>query len=480
MGSIKMKQVAGIAITGVILIGAGAVVASCASGKETAKQAVSTVTTVVTAPVDSGTVLTGKDAMGDWTTDAPGVKRKITPADLPKPYDTPSVNNGPRWAARPAGAMPKVPAGFTVSEFAQGLDNPRYVRTAPNGDIFVVESNPGRVKVLRDTDGDGKSDSVTVFAEGFKRPFGLAFYPSGTDKPKYVYVANTDSVVRLPYNVGDTKATGAAETLITNIPSGREQVGGGGHWTRDITFSKDNKRLFVSIGSRSNVSDDDSEKRRACILTFTPEGKDEKLYASGIRNPVGIAIEPKSGELWTSVNERDGLGDFLVPDYVSSVKEGGFYGWPWYYMGSNQDPRHEGKHPELKDKVTVPDVLLQSHSASLALTFYTGNSFPKDYTGNIFASEHGSWNRARRTGYKVIRIPVKNGKAVGYYEDFMTGFVTNDGDVWGRPVGITVARDGSLLATDDQSGTIWRVAYSGGKTVTNNSPAKIVTASVNK
>ncbi len=440
---------------GILLLGA-AVTVSCASGKET----VETTVAAVTAPAaDAGKILTGADAFGDWTTDAPGVKRKITPTDLPKPYATESVQNGPHGVGRPAGATPKVPDGFTVSEFAQGLDNPRYVTTAPNGDTFIVESNPGRVKVLRDTDGDGKTDATTVYAEGLKRPFGLAFYPANTDKPTHVYVGNTDSVVRFAYKSGDTKASAPEEMIVSNIPSGREQVGGGGHWTRDIAFSKDNKRMFVSVGSRSNVSDDASETRRACILAFTPDGKNETTYAGGIRNPVGIAIDPRSGTLWTSVNERDELGDNLVPDYVTSVKEGGFYGWPWYYIGANQDPRHEGKKPELKDQTIVPDVLLQPHMASLALTFYNGKQFPKDYTGSIFAAQHGSWNRAKRVGYKVVRIPVRNGKAVGYYEDFLTGFVTEGGDVWGRPVGVAVAKDGALLVTDDQSGTVWRVAY---------------------
>ncbi|MBC8140532.1 MAG: sorbosone dehydrogenase family protein [Armatimonadetes bacterium] len=445
---------------GVLVLGAGAIAVSCASGSDTVKAVTNTVVETVTAPVETtANILTGTAAFGDYTTDAPGVKRKITPADLPKPYSTESANNGPKWAAKPAGALPKVPAGFVASEFAGGLDNPRYVTTAPNGDTFIVESNPGRVKVLRDTNNDGKSDETITFAEGFTRPFGLAFYPANDPNPKYVYVANTGSVVRYAYKNGDSKATGTAEMIVDNIPTGNEQVGGGGHWTRDIAFSRDNKTMFVSVGSRSNVSDGPSEDRRAVILSFTPDGKNESIYASGIRNPVGIAIEPATGKLWTSVNERDQLGDNLVPDYVTSVKQGGFYGWPWYYMGANQDPRHDGKKPELKDTVIVPDVLIQPHSASLGLAFYNGKQFPKDYTGNIFAAEHGSWNRTKRTGYKVVRVPVKNGVASGYYEDFMTGFVNDDGNVWGRPVAVAVAKDGALLVTDDNSGTVWRVAY---------------------
>lgn len=301
-----------------------------------------------------------------------------------------------------------------------------------------------------------------IFAEGLTRPFGIAFYPVGS-QPEFLYVGNTDSVVRFAYKNGDTKASGKAETIVKNIPSGNESVGGGGHWTRDLEFSADGRTLYVSVGSRSNVDDDKGEIRRANILAFDPDGRNERIFATGIRNPVGLAKHPQTGELWTSVNERDALGDNLVPDYITHVKEGGFYGWPWYYLGSHQDPRHEGKHPELKEKVIVPDVLLQSHMASIDMTFYTGDQFPKEYHHDAFAAEHGSWNRARRVGYKVIRIPMNNGKATGEYEDFLVGFVTKEGDVWGRPAGVAVASDGSLLVTDDGSGTIWKVTYTGKK-----------------
>jgi glucose/arabinose dehydrogenase len=407
-------------------------------------------------------VLTGREAFGDWTTDAPGVRRKITVEDLANPYETPSARNHPKKTRRPEGAMPKAPEGFKVTEFATGLREPRVIVRAPNGDLFVAESKAGRIRVLRDADGDGKPEKNEVYAEGLNRPFGIAFYPVGPE-PRFVYVGNTDSVVRFPYRDGDLKASGKPEVLVDNIPSGDESVGGGGHWTRDLAFSKDGKTLFVSVGSASNVSDNKKEERRACILAFDPEGKGERLHASGIRNPVGLAIHPETGELWSSVNERDELGDNLVPDYVTRVREGGFYGWPWYYLGPNQDPRHEGKHPELKDKVIVPDVLIQAHSASLDMTFYDGEQFPKEYRLDAFASEHGSWNRSRRTGYKVIRIPMKDGQATGEYEDFLVGFVTEEGDVWGRPVGVATAKDGSLMVTDDGSGTVWRVAYVGEK-----------------
>ena len=241
---------------------------------------------------------------------------------------------------------------------------------------------------------------------------------------------------------------------------------GSGHWTRDLQFTADGKKMFVAVGSASNVDDPDTtpqEKNRADILEFSPDGSDMRVYAYGIRNAGGgLAINPKTGELWCSVNERDGLGDNLVPDYITHVEEGGFYGWPWWYIGNHQDPRHEGKHPELKDKAIVPDVLLQPHNASLEMTFYEGKQFPSEYQGDIFASEHGSWNRSVRTGYEVIRVPLhQTNRATGDYEDFLTGFVVDNGHVWGRPVGITVAQDGSLLVTDDGSNSIWRVSYTG-------------------
>ncbi len=413
-------------------------------------------------PKPGGRTLTGKDALGDWTTDAPGVRRKITVADLATPYDTPSAKNFPRVAARPEGAWPKAPEGFEVTEFATGLTEPRVIVRAPNGDLFLAESRANRIRVLRDADNDGKPEVNEVFATGLNRPFGIAFHPIGPD-PKYVYVGNTNSVVRFPYTSGDTKASGEAETIVKSIASGNEKVGGGGHWTRDLEFSPDGKTLYVAVGSRSNVTDDESEARRARILAYDPDGSNERVFATGIRNPVGLATHPKTGELWASVNERDGLGDNLVPDYITRVQEGGFYGWPWFYIGPNQDPRHEGKRPELKDKVIVPDVLLQSHMASIDMTFYDGEQFPKEYHYDAFAAQHGSWNRARRVGYKVIRVPMTDGKATGEYEDFLVGFVTEDGNVWGRPAGVAVAKDGSLMVTDDGSGTVWRVAYTGKK-----------------
>jgi glucose/arabinose dehydrogenase len=299
-----------------------------------------------------------------------------------------------------------------------------------------------------------------VFGKGFNKPFGIALYPPGPD-PRWLYVANTDSVVRLPYRNGDTVARGPAETVVAELPGGG-LLRGGGHWTRDIAFSGDGKRMFVSVGSRSNNDDPDTtpaEKDRADVLEFAPDGSGRRVYASGIRNAVGIAVHPRSGELWASVNERDELGDELVPDYITHVEEGGFYGWPWYYIGGNWDPRHRGKHPALKKTTIVPDVLLQPHSASLQMLFYDGKQFPAEYTGDIFAAQHGSWNKAVRTGYSVIRVPMRGTRAPGDYEIFLTGFVTADGQVWGRPAGVAVAKDGALLVTDNGSNSIWRISY---------------------
>jgi glucose/arabinose dehydrogenase len=404
----------------------------------------------------TGPVQTGQAAFTSYKKEAPGVVRKITVADLPRPYATKSAGNSPTVVSRPSDAWPKAPSGFKVDLYVTGLNSPREIRTAPNGDLFVAESDSGEITIFRGITKDGKPGQTSTFATGLHEPFGIAFYPPGKN-PNFVYIGNTNSVVRLPYKNGDLKASGTAETLIKNIPTG-------GHSTRDLAFSQDGKKLFLSVGSRSNVDDPDTHPRehhRANILEYTPDGTFVKVYGAGIRNPVGIAIQPETGELWCSVNERDELGDNLVPDYITHVQEGGFYGWPWYYMGDHQDPRHEGKHPELKGKVIVPDVLLQPHNASLEMTFYEGSQFPQDYKGDVFAGEHGSWNKAERAGYEVIRVPLKNGKATGEYEDFVTGFVTPDGQVWGRPVGVAVSPDGSLMVSDDGSKTIWRVSYTG-------------------
>ena len=398
----------------------------------------------------------------DYRQEQPGTVRKIALADLPEPYQTQSADNRAHIVPRPADAWPKSLPGFTVTQYVTGLQNPRLIRRAPNGDLFVAESEPGRIRVLRGVAADGKAQTVEVFATGLTQPFGIAFYPPGPS-PQYVYVGNTGSVVRFPYRNGDLKARGPAETIVPDIPSGG-RLTGGGHWTRDLAFTRDGSKMFVSVGSHSNDDDADNnpqEFHRADILEFNPDGSGSRIYAYGIRNPVGIATNPGTGELWASVNERDGLGDNLVPDYITHVQPGGFYGWPWFYMGGRQDPRQQGKHPELQSKVITPDVLLQPHNASLEMTFYDGRQFPAGYRGDIFAAEHGSWNKAVRTGYEVIRVPLKEGHATGEYEDFLTGFVTPGGDVWGRPVGVAVAQDGSLIVTDDGSNSVWRVSYTG-------------------
>jgi hypothetical protein len=417
--------------------------------------------------------LQGSEAFGDWQRDKPGTIRLIRPEDLPKPGATPSSANVSRVVPRPPGVTPQVPPGFKAELFAEGLSGPRIIRIAPNGDIFVAETRAGRIRVLRAADGAAKPSANEVFASSLRGPFGIAFFPRD-DNPQFVYVANTDSVVRFAYHSGDLRASAAPETVIASLPHGY------GHSTRDIAFTADDRRILVSVGSASNDGEGlgappgglefwsrehapgaiwGYETDRAAVLSFDPDGKDKKIFATGIRNCVGLAIQPQSGAPWCSTNERDGLGDNLVPDYVTRVRENAFYGWPWFYIGGNEDPRHKGERPDLKERVTIPDVMLQAHSASLGMTFYAGNNFPAEYRGDGFAAEHGSWNRSKRTGYKVIRIRMKDGVPTGEYEDFVTGFVVNDSDVWGRPVGVAAAHDGALLVSEDGNGTIWRISH---------------------
>ena len=417
----------------------------------------------------------------DWKKDAPGRVHKIEVAKLPAPFASSSATNFPKFIDKPAGAKISLPPGFKVEVFAKDLTGPRAMRVAPNGDIFLTEAQSGRVKVLRPSADGATAASVETYAQGLLQPFGIQFYPVGA-QPKWVYVAETNRIVRYAYNVGDTKASGLPEIVVPEL-----SPVGGGHFTRDIAFSPDGKRMFVSVGSQSNVAEDmpkktpaeikeweakhglgatwGNEEHRADVLVYeVGSDKAAKVFATGIRNCVGLTMQPATGDLWCTTNERDLLGDDLVPDYSTRVKEGHYYGWPWYYMGKNEDPRLKGDRPDLAGKATVPDVPYQAHSAALNLVFYTASTgasaFPKEYVGEGFAVLHGSWNRAFRTGHKVVRVRMKNNVPTGEYQDFMTGFIADDGNAWGRPVGATVAKDGSLLISDDGANLVYRISYS--------------------
>jgi len=415
--------------------------------------------------------LRGRDALGAWNTDAPGVTRLLTVADLPAiSKEIPSES---KVIPRPAGAEPRVPEGFRAELVASGLEQPRVIRRAPNGDLFVACSKPGEIRVLRP--GQEPAQATGVFARGLNKPFGIAFHPPGAS-PEWMYVANTDSVVRFRYASGDREASGPPEVIVPRLPWMH-------HWTRDIAFSPDGAKLYLSVGSGSNVALDmfpephvpgkleqwkreqplgatwDTEEKRAAVLTYDPRGGGEAIFATGLRNAAGITIQPATGKLWCVVNERDGLGNDTPFEYATSVKEGAFYGWPWYYNGAHEDPRQEGKRSDLATKVTVPDVLMTAHTAPLQIVFYDGTMFPADWRGDAFVAMHGSWDRKPRAGYKVVRLPFdESGRPTGEVVDFMTGFVANETDVWGRPVGVAVGADGALYVTEDGNGTIWRIS----------------------
>jgi glucose/arabinose dehydrogenase len=370
---------------------------------------------------------------------------------LPKPFETKSAFRASQQVPQPADAKLYLAKGFKINVFAQGgFREPRWMTLAPNGDVFLSDARANSIIVLRDNNKDGVAEERFVFSDKLSQPFGMAFHKD------WFYVANTDSIVRFRYKAGQTAAIGEPEKLVELTPGGYNQ-----HWTRNILFSPDGTKMYVSIGSASNVRVE-TDPRRAAISVYDPDGKNHRIYAGGLRNPIGLAWNPKTGELWTAVNERDGLGDDLVPDYVTSVKEGGFYGWPYSYIGQNEEPRRKGENPELVTKAIVPDVLLTSHSAALGIVFYSGKMFPKEYSGDAFVALHGSWNRQKLTGYKIIRVRFKDGKLVGNrYEDFLSGWLPNEdsNEVWGRPVGLLVAADGSLLITDDGANKVWRVSY---------------------
>lgn len=395
--------------------------------------------------------------------------------DLPSPFATKSVMNFSHVIGWPAGKVPMAPAGFTVSKFADSLDNPRWIYIAPNGDILVAESNTtsgaikevknvlsgksksennsssaNRITLFRDVDGDGRYEFRTSFLEGLNQPLGMLVLGNT------FYVGNTDGIFQYPYTTGATKITGAPKKIVS-LPAG----GYNNHWTRNLLAARDGKKIFVSVGSGSNVAEHGiaNEVRRANILEINPDGSGERIYASGLRNPVGMAWAPGGSTLWTAVNERDELGDDLVPDYLTSVKEGGFYGWPYSYYGQHQDPRmKDSQRLDLVKKAIVPDVALGAHTASLGLAFDEGNTMPGRYSGGAFIGQHGSWNRSQLSGYKVVFVPFKGGGPSGPPEDFLTGFFTGkDKEVYGRPVGVAFTKGGAMLVADDAGNTIWQV-----------------------
>ena len=431
-------------------------------------------------------VLKGREAFGGWEKDRPGIRRLLKPEDQP-PIGK-SNSTLVEIVKRSKRTKPVAPKGFAVDLIASGLAGPRVIRVAPNGDLFVADSEANSIGVYRVHSGSARPAKSEIYASGLNKPFGIAFYPLGPN-PEWVYIANTDGVVRFPYKNGDLKASGKPEDVVEKIPSTH-------HWTRDLVFSPDGKRMFLSVGSGSNDALDmfpepeiegglaawkkakplgaawDTEERRADVLSFTPEGKDEKIFATGLRNCAGLTVRPATRELWCAVNERDELGDDVPFEYATHVKEGAFYGWPWFYIGGNEDPGHKGTRPDLKDKVTVPDVLIEAHSAPLQIVFYDGDSFPPEYKGDAFVTLHGSWNRGWRSGNKVVRLLFNDGKPTGEYEDFLTGFVISNEKAWGRPVGIAVGQDGSLFITEDGSGTIWRVSYRKAGTTAETTPSQ--------
>lgn len=369
--------------------------------------------------------------------------------DLPEPFATPSVTNVSKVIGWPRGKTPVAPAGFRVMEFAGDFDKPRWVYVAPDGDVFVSDAGSGTVYMFRDTDRNGTYKTRYTYLTGLNRPFGMVVLDG------HFYVGNNDGIVRFPYDPESTKITSAGEKIVS-LPAR------GNHWTRNVVANREGTKLYVSVGSSSNIGENgmERESRRANIIEINPDGSGETVYASGLRNPVGMDLNPANGELWTVVNERDGLGDDLPPDYATHVRRGGFYGWPYAYSGPHEDPRLKGERPDLVAKTIVPDIPLGAHTASLGLVFYTGGLFPAKYRDGMFVAQHGSWNRSTLAGYKVVFVPFKNGKPSGEREDFLTGFIANadKSEVYGRPVCVAVLPDGSLLVTDDGSNVIWRVA----------------------
>jgi glucose/arabinose dehydrogenase len=376
---------------------------------------------------------------------------------LARPYATPSVDNPPNVIGWPAGLKPSAPPGFQVNIFADHLKSPRWLYILPNGDVLVAESFAGRITLLRDTTGNGTGSYRSTFLSNLNRPFGMA--KNGST----IYVGCTDSVRMFDYKEGEIQINSAGKKII-DLPA----FGYNNHWTRNVVLDPPSGKLYVTVGSGTNVDEEGSDRRdwrRAAILEANLDGSNLRQFASGLRNPVGLAIEPKTRKFWAAVNERDWLGDDLVPDYLTSVKEGGFYGWPYSYFGQHEDPRHKGERPDLVAKAIVPDYALGNHVAALGLCFYTANAFPIDFHDGAFVGEHGSWNCSKRVGYKVIYVPFRNGRPSGPPQDFLKGFAKDEKtrDVYGRPVGVVVTKDGALLVADDGAGIIWRVSYSAKK-----------------
>ncbi|MGE5817697.1 MAG: PQQ-dependent sugar dehydrogenase [Deltaproteobacteria bacterium] len=371
---------------------------------------------------------------------------------LPPPFATRSVANPPNIVEWPSGKKPVAPVGFEVDLFAGGLDNPRSILVLPNADVLVMESlrrhSGSRIVLLRDSARKGVPDLREAFVSGLNMAYGMTLIG------ERFYVGNTDSIVVFPYHAGDSHIAGSGAKIL-DLPAG-------GHYTRNVLADPAGRKLYIAVGSRSNADDDGrdaKEPHRAAVLQINPDGSELRVFASGMRNPVGMDWEPSTSLLWAVVNERDLLGDELVPDYLTSVREGEFYGWPYSYFGQNVDPRPKRQRPDLVAKAIKPDYALGSHVTPLGLAFYTGKSFPQHYQGGAFIGMHGSWNRSKPVGYKVAFVPFKNGRPNGMVEDFLTGFVANPltNDVYGRPVGVAVWTDGSLLVADDASGRIWRV-----------------------
>lgn len=418
----------------------------------------------------------------EWLADKPGREHYIDPYRLPVPTEVRPSRNHPRVVPRPKDARLEVPPGFDVHVFATGFMGPRRMIVAPGGDVFVTEPRMGRVTVLRPTQ-DGVGVALRrVFADGLAQPFGMAFHPAGK-KARWLYVAEVNRVVRYAYRDGQMHAPASPEVVVPQLAPIT-----GGHSTRDIAFSADGRQLFISVGSQSNVADAMLRKtptetkaweaefgvgaawgndiNRAAVLVTDADGRAPvRAHATGLRNCVGLTRQPATGDIWCTVNERDLLGDQLVPDYSTRIRRGAFFGWPWYYIGANEDPRHEGARPDLRDRIAIPDVLYEAHSAAMTLTFYPGSSgdaaFPKEYVGDAFVAFHGSWNRDLRTGHKVVRVRMRDGIPTGKYEDFLTGFVIDNEHVYGRPVATAVAHDGALLLSEDGNGTIYRIAWHG-------------------